>query len=99
VLKRGGVFIDAGPGLASLLVGPCLRLTGRGKVVGTVAKGGREPLEFLAGLIAQRKLKPVIEKRFPLAQIVAAHRHAEAGHKKGNVIIAIALVPSSHAAR
>ena len=33
-LKRGGVFIDAGPGVASLLIGPLLRLTGRGNSAG-----------------------------------------------------------------
>jgi NADPH:quinone reductase-like Zn-dependent oxidoreductase len=95
VLKRGGVFIDAGPGVASLLLGPWLRVMGRGNVVGTVAKGGREQLEFLAGLVAQRKFKPVIERRYRLAEIVAAHRHAEAGHKKGNLIIDLALVPTT----
>ena len=94
VLKRGGVFIDAGPGLASLFVGPWLRLTGRGNVVGTVAKGGREQLEFLASLVAQRRFKPVIERRYRLSEIVAAHRHAESGHKKGNLIIDLALVPA-----
>jgi NADPH:quinone reductase-like Zn-dependent oxidoreductase len=94
VLKRGGVFIDAGPGLASLFVGPWLRLTGRGNVVGTVANGGREQLEFLASLVAQRRFKPVIERRYRLSEIVAAHRHAETGHKKGNLIIDLALVPA-----
>ncbi|HEX7237340.1 MAG TPA: zinc-binding dehydrogenase, partial [Gammaproteobacteria bacterium] len=87
-------FIDAGPGLASLLVGPWLRLTGRGNVIGAVAKGGREQLEFLAALVAERKFKPVIERRYRLAEIVAAHRHAESGHKKGNLIIDLALVPT-----
>jgi NADPH:quinone reductase-like Zn-dependent oxidoreductase len=95
VLKRGGVFIDAAPGLASLFVGPCLRMTGRGNVIGTVTKGGGEQLEFLAALVAQRRFKPVIERRYRLTEIVAAHRHAEAGHKKGNLIIDLALVPTT----
>ena len=91
-LKRGGVFIDAGPGLASVFGGPWARITGAGKVVGTVAKGGREALDVLAALFEQGRFKPVIDKRFSLAEIVAAHRHAETGHKKGNVIIDIATV-------
>jgi NADPH:quinone reductase-like Zn-dependent oxidoreductase len=95
VLKRGGVLIDAGPGVASLLVGPWLRMTRRGNVIGTVAKGGREQLEFLAALVAQRKFKPVIERRYRLTEIVAAHRHAEGGHKKGNLVIDLALVPTT----
>lgn len=95
ILKRGGVFIDAGPGFASLLVGPWLRWTGRGDVIGTVAKGSRDALEFLACLVAEGKFKPVIERRYPLAEVVQAHRHAEGGHKRGNVVIDVALVPIS----
>ena len=94
-LKPGGVFIDAGPGLASLFVGPWLRLTGKGNVLGTVAKGGRAALDFLAGLVAEGRFNPVIERRYPLAEIVAAHRHAESGRKKGNLVIHVALVPAA----
>jgi NADPH:quinone reductase-like Zn-dependent oxidoreductase len=92
VLKRGGVFIGAGPGLASVFIGPWLRLTRRGNVVGTVAKGGRQEREFLVDLVARRALRPVIERRYPLTEIVSAHRHAETGHKKGNLVIDIAMV-------
>jgi NADPH:quinone reductase-like Zn-dependent oxidoreductase len=102
-LKPGGTFVDAGPGFASAVVGPWLRATGQGNVVGTVAKGGREALDFLAGLVAEGRFKPVIERHYGLGDIVAAHRHAEAGHKKGNLVIDIAMVPrrpmSSQAAK
>lgn len=94
-LKRGGVFIDAGPGVASLLIGPLLRLTGRGNIVGTVARGGREQLELLADLVAQGRLKPVIERRYRLAEVAEAHRHAEGGHKKGNLVVHVAMVSAS----
>jgi NADPH:quinone reductase-like Zn-dependent oxidoreductase len=94
-LKRGGVFIDTAPGLASLFVGPLVKVTGRGKVIGAVAKGGRDRLEFLAGLVAAGRFNPVIEKRYPLSEIVAAHRHAESGRKKGNLVIHVAIVPAS----
>ena len=89
-LKRGGVFIDAGPGPSPLFAALWAKLTGAGTVIGTVAQGGVPALDFLAGLVEQGKFKPVIDRRYPLADIAEAHRHAEAGHKRGNVVINIA---------
>src|SRR5262249_24311145 len=50
----------------------------------------RERLLELRDLAASGALKPVIDRCYPLEEIVEAHRHVETKHKKGNVVVDVA---------
>jgi NADPH:quinone reductase-like Zn-dependent oxidoreductase len=52
-------------------------------------KQSLEEFTTIKGLIEADKIKPFIDRCYPLEDIVEAHRYVGTGHKKGNVVITI----------
>lgn len=54
-----------------------------------LAKLRMEDLVLLKELAETGSFKPVIDRTYPLAQIIEAHIYVDRGHKKGNVVISV----------
>ena len=98
VLSPSGRFIGIGaPHDANLiaLLAPAIRdvvfsVFTKQKTVMFIAKPSQKDLSRLAELVANGKLKPVIDKSYSFSDAAAAVSHVEQGHARGKVIIEVA---------
>lgn len=93
VLSPQGTYVMVGGTTAQLfeamLLGPLRSKKGRQKLGGMLAKPNQADLNALSALIEAGKVKPVIDRRFPLRDVPDAIRYVEAGHAKGKVVITV----------
>lgn len=87
LLPKGRLIIGAG-GVKEALQAPFISRKNR-KVIAGVAKETIDYMDTISQLVEAGHLRPVIDKVYPLDEIVAAHTYVEQGHKKGNVVITI----------
>jgi len=106
LLKPDGIYISSelGPLAQNPIRALIAPLHGGKKVMFPIPKHDQLMVGHLRKLIESGEFKPVIDRTYPLDQIVEAYRYVETGQKTGNVVISIAgehprtLVPGGPAA-
>jgi len=92
-LLPGGIFVWAGGDLKGLFQTMALgSWVSRGTdktLVNLSHKQNQDDLKFMAELIETGKVKPVIDRCFPLEETSEAFRHYAGGHMQGKVVISI----------
>jgi NADPH:quinone reductase-like Zn-dependent oxidoreductase len=99
VLKPNGICVMIGGGgpnegkwvgpmarpIKAMLISPFISQ----KMGMMMAQGNKDDLNILADLMESGKVKPVIDRTYPLSEIREAIRYLEAGHARGKVIITV----------
>jgi NADPH:quinone reductase-like Zn-dependent oxidoreductase len=88
-LTETGRLLLVNGSLGDMLRAPFVSRKNGKRLKAGVAIATASDIQILADLVAQGVFTPVIDRQFPLSEIVAAHAYVDTGRKKGSVAISI----------
>jgi len=92
-LTPKGIYVMAGGSKAqifqAMLMGSWMSETGGRKMGGISAKIDQKDLGLIKELIEAGKVKPIIDRRYPLSEAAEALRYLGEGHARGKVVITV----------
>jgi NADPH:quinone reductase-like Zn-dependent oxidoreductase len=95
LLQSGGIYISSDLGYMAQnvflpLITPIIKpMIGNKKTIFPVPTDIKGSILLIKKLIEEGNFKAVIDRKYPLKQIVEAYKYVEAGHKTGNVVITV----------
>ena len=91
LLKPNGIYLstDLGPFPQNPILALITPLFRGKKVLFPIPKHDQKMVEHIKGLLESGAFKPLIDRRYPLDEIVEAYRYVETGRKIGNVVISL----------
>ena len=78
-----------GPIVARILAMIVLSRFASQKLLPFLAKNNKEDLMFLKELVEAGRIRPVIDRTYPLSETAAAIRYLEEGHARGKIVITV----------
>ncbi len=92
-LNPKGIYVMTGGSMdqmyQAMFLGPWMSMLGGKKLGSMIAKSNQKDLVFVKELVEAGKVKPVIDKRYPLSGVPEALRYLEEGHARGKIVITI----------
>jgi NADPH:quinone reductase-like Zn-dependent oxidoreductase len=92
-LSSEGIYVATGgsmkQSLQAIMIGPFISMTGGKKMGGMLVKPNQNDLVFIKELIEANKVKPVIDRRYPLSKAADAFHYMGEGRAQGKVVITV----------
>jgi len=91
IIHKSGIYMstELGKNAENIFLALLTPLLGGKKVLFPLPTISKQDVLFLKELVETNQYKPVVDRRYPLAQIVEAYKFVETGQKTGNVVITL----------